>query len=111
MAKSKRTKACEIPPAVKSRVEQRDSIDGCPCCIFCGKPYPAARGEAHFIPRSQAGLGIEENLVTACRECHERMDNTIFREHYLKIARDHLMKFYPDWNEKKLVYKKGMEYK
>lgn len=97
---NKRTKACAIPAKVKKAVEERDGHK----CIFCGKP---GRGEAHVIPRSHGGLGVEQNLVTVCRPCHFNMDDTVSRELYLELAKQHLRHLYPDWNEESLVYKKG----
>jgi 5-methylcytosine-specific restriction endonuclease McrA len=102
--KSKRTKACEIPPAVREKVEERDGH----CCIFCGSPY--ARGEAHYIGRGQGGLGVEENIITTCSFCHREMDNGMNTKRYRAIAEQYLKDHYPDWNVSDLVYKKGFEY-
>ncbi len=107
MAKSKRTKACEIKPKVREEVERRDSIDGHPCCIFCGSSD--ARGEGHFIKRSQGGLGIPQNLVTVCRYCHHEMDDGNNREYYMDVAENYLRSQYPDWNKDDLIFKKGMD--
>jgi 5-methylcytosine-specific restriction endonuclease McrA len=101
--KSKRTKACEISPQVRKRVEERDSIDGVPRCIFCGR---YGRGEAHYINRSQGGLGIEENIVTVCRECHRQMDNGLNTQIYREKAEKYLKSIYPNWNKSKLVFNK-----
>ena len=99
-----RTKACAIRPEVKKRVEERDGH----ACIFCQKP---GRGEAHVIPRSHGGLGIEQNLVTVCRPCHDLMDNTLSRSDYQQKAIEHLKAFYPGWTEDKVIYKKGIKTK
>lgn len=107
--KSRRTKATDIPPKVKKAVEERDSIDGHPSCIFCGSPN--AKGEAHVISRAQGGLGVERNLVTACRTCHGRMDNTTYRDYYVNKAKEYLKSIYPDWNEEDLVYNKWKGFK
>ena len=100
----KRTKALSITAAVKKRVEERD--EG--CCIFCGK---RGRGEAHVIARSQGGLGIEQNLVTVCRPCHNALDNSLSRPVMLEIAKQHLRSFYPQWKVDDVIYKKGLETK
>lgn len=102
MPKSKRTKATSITPKVRQAVEERDNH----CCIFCGK---LGRGEAHFIKRSQGGLGIEENLLTVCRECHFQMDDGLARKLYLYKAENYLKSHYPDWDKKDLIYKKGCD--
>lgn len=105
----KRTKATSISPKVRQEVEARDSINGVPRCIFCGNPD--CRGEAHFIRRSQGGLGIPQNLVTACRTCHAMFDEGKEKDTYRKIARDYLKSKYPDWNEEDLVYNKWKGFK
>lgn len=97
--KSKRTKACEIPPEVRRKVEERDGG----CCIFCGRP---GRGEAHLVNRSQAGLGIEENIITVCRACHNFMDNGLSTPLYRAKAEEYLKSKYPNWDKRKLVYNK-----
>ena len=97
--KSKRTKACEISPAVRAIVEIRDGGR----CIFCGNP---GRGEAHFINRSQGGLGVPENIVTVCRPCHYQMDNGQATKIYRMKAEEYLKAHYPEWNVSKLVYNK-----
>lgn len=101
--KSKRTKALAISDEVRERVRERDRG----LCVYCGKP---GLPEAHFIARSHSGLGIEQNILTLCRPCHERFDRgkREEREGMKEYFRDYLMSFYPDWDEEKLYYKKGM---
>ena len=110
MSKSTHTKSLEIPIKVKKAVAERDSIDGWPCCIYCGKPAPTstplAFSVAHFISRSQNGLGIEENILTLCWDCHMRFDQSTERENMRMFFREYLMSKYPDWNEENLIYKK-----
>ena len=98
--KSKRSKACDIPKKVKDIVWARDNGR----CIFCGSPF--AMPNAHVIPRSKGGLGVEKNIVTACMECHHRMDQSKERKNYLRIAKDYLEEIYEDWNEEELIYRK-----
>ena len=95
-----RTKAVAITPKVRQAVEERDGHK----CIFCGS-YEA-RGEAHYINRSQGGLGVEQNIVTVCRICHGEMDNGKNTKFFREIAREYLKSQYPDWDESKLVYDK-----
>ena len=95
----KRTRACAISKKTKDIVYKRDQG----CCIFCGAP---GLPEAHVIARSQGGLGIEQNIVTVCRICHDKMDNSTDRKRMLNEAADYLKRFYPDWNPKDLVYDK-----
>ena len=97
--KHKRTMATSISPAVREAVEQRDGGR----CIFCKMP---GRGEAHFISRAQGGIGSEENIITVCRGCHDRMDNSQARPLMLKIAEAYLREHYPEWDKENLIYKK-----
>lgn len=102
----KRTKATSIPSKVREEVEERDNH----CCIFCGTPN--ARGEAHFVRRSQGGLGIPQNLLTVCRIHHRLLDESDMSDMYKQKAREYLKSKYPDWDEKDLVYNKwkGLKY-
>ena len=96
----KSTKACDISQKVKEAVWQRDKCK----CICCGNPN--AMPNAHFIARSQLGLGIEQNIVTLCSKCHYNYDHTTRREEYRDYIRNYLVSKYDDWNEESLIYKK-----
>lgn len=107
MRKTDRAKALEIPPEVKRAVAKRDSCDGWPCCIFCGRPAPIggiAWSCAHVVPRSQGGLGIEQNVVTACPECHYKLDQTTARDEMLKYAETYLKTKYKIWTRRKCTF-------
>ena len=97
--KSKRAKALDISQAVKAAVYERDGGR----CVLCGRP---GAPNAHFIPRSQGGLGIEENVVTLCIECHNRYDNGAFRAQTEAELEAYLRGLYPDWSREKLYYRK-----
>lgn len=105
----KQTRHTNIPPKVKMAVAERDSCQGWPCCIGCGKPAPAetAWSNAHFIPRSHGGLGVEQNILTLCPECHRKYDQTTERKEMRIFFREYLMQRYPGWNEESLIYRKG----
>ena len=96
----RRTKALAISPRVKQIVWERDGER----CVVCGSHYAAPC--AHFIARSQGGLGIEENIVTLCQNCHYAFDFGTERETIAEIARAHLQSHYPDWNDDNLIYRK-----
>lgn len=64
------------------------------------------RGEAHLIARSQGGLGVEENLLTVCRICHDKMDNSTERTEMTARAEEYLRKIYPYWDRELFIYKK-----
>lgn len=99
---SKRAKACNPSKAVKDRVWERDGHR----CVYCNSIYAAP--EAHYIPRSRNGLGIEENMLTLCRFCHDAFDNgtAAMRQEIGHYCREYLKAIYPGWNEKDLVYRK-----
>ena len=98
--KSKRAKACDITQAVKRQVWERDQKR----CIFCGNPY--AMPNAHFISRAQGGLGIEENILTLCNDCHRRYDQTTDRKQMREFFKDYLQSKYEGLSESNLTYKK-----
>lgn len=101
--KHKQTKEKEIPKKVKEAVWKRDKHK----CIFCEKQVDVYYANAHFIPRSAGGLGIEENIFTACENCHREQDNGKNTKEYDKKAEKYLKSIYgANWDKKKLVYKK-----
>lgn len=102
--KSRRAKATDIPMKVKETVYERDGGR----CIVCGKQ---GMPNAHYIRRSQGGLGIEQNVVTLCTTCHNDFDNGKYRDEIGSIIKDYLEHYYKDWDEKKLVYNKYGERK
>ncbi len=95
------TKATSIPQNVKRLVFARDGGR----CVLCG-----AQGapNAHYIPRSQGGRGIEQNIVTLCCNCHRRYDQTADRAWIRQKLSVYLKSRYTDWNENELTYKKGI---
>lgn len=99
--KNKRTKALEIPSRVKNAVYERDNG----ACVWCAK-----RGEpnAHYVPRSQGGKGIEENILTLCWDCHMRYDQSEHRAKMREFFKSYLKSKYPDWDEENLIYKKEL---
>ena len=95
----KSTKATDISKSVREKVYKRDSHK----CIICGNPTVQV---AHYIPRSRMGLGIAENLVCLCVCCHFEYDNGKGTKSYKNAIQGYLKAHYPDWSEKKLVYRK-----
>lgn len=96
-----RSKACDISLKTKQKVWQRDNE----CCIYCGNHQ--AMPSCHYIGRSQGGLGIEQNIVTLCLECHRRYDQTSERQKYREFIKNYLKEQYVNWDEDMLIYKKG----
>ena len=91
------TKRTAISKSVKLAVGERDNWS----CIIC---HRQGLPEAHYIRRSQGGLGIEQNVVTLCRNCHERYDNGDKRLDYGERIRTYLKQCYPDYKDEDRVY-------
>lgn len=98
---TKRTRATSISAEVKRRVSDRDGGE----CIFC---HRLGNPEAHVISRAQGGLGIEQNIITVCRECHERMDASTDRPIYVAMAEEYLRRIYgEEFDKVEKVFRKG----
>ncbi len=98
----KRTKALAISKAVKDTVWARDGQQ----CIICGSHK--AEPNAHYISRAHGGLGVEENIVTLCANCHRRYDQTSMRVPLRRVISNYLQTCYPNWREENLIYRKEM---
>jgi len=99
--KSKRSKACDIKNDVRLKVFARDNYS----CVICGSNN--ALPNAHVIPRSKGGLGVEKNIVTLCPICHQKLDNSIERKSLMEKVKKHLSSIYGDINDEEIKYKKG----
>ena len=51
-------------------VDERDSWDGYPCCVICGKPVGTHGDHHHIIFRSSCGGDELDNMVLLCHDCH-----------------------------------------
>ena len=100
---NKRTKAVAISPEVKKIVYERD--DG--WCILCGMPVSIHHANAHVIPRSKGGLGVEQNIVTLCGECHTMYDFSPNRNAIYNIIMKYIIRKYPTYNVQDVTYRKG----
>lgn len=96
----RQTKAVDISKAVKQKVLERDGG----CCILCGRAD--ASPNAHYISRSHGGLGIPENIVTLCIDCHDRYDNGADGVYMKEEIAKYLRTCYPGWDKERLVYHK-----
>lgn len=96
---NKRTKALNISAETKQIVYARD--DG--RCILCGRPGDPV---CHFIPRSQGGLGVEQNIVTLCYFCHMEYDQTSHRPEVGDKIESYLRSKYKNLDNLQLTYRK-----
>ena len=62
----------------------------------------------HIVPKSQGGLGIEQNGVLGCRYHHTLMDNgnEDLRGVMFEYIEKYMQNLYPGWNKENLVYHK-----
>ena len=104
------TKATGISPAVRAAVVERDTINGYPCCIISGASYDLQ--VAHFVPKSQGGLGIVQNLALMNKDIHAVYDNESDcemdskRKEIGERFRRYLDSFYPDFPDEDRIYHK-----
>ena len=105
---TKRSIATDITPQVKQAVLLRDNGK----CVYCGAMKNVAPN-AHIVPRSQGGMGIETNIVTLCtnfgNKCHYYYDFGT-KEQMEKIDKkivEYMKGIYgEDWCKEDQVYKK-----
>lgn len=97
---SKASKACDISPAVRREVMERDGGR----CIICGTTQGIQI--AHYISRARLGLGIPQNLACLCLWCHGEYDNGKRHAEIKNAFKEHLQAHYEEWNESELVYRK-----
>lgn len=62
-------------------------------CEMCGNFYPV--DYHHIYHRSQLGLGIEQNCILLCRQCHEEFHSHKMRDMRHK-ALEYLSQFYSE---------------
>ena len=104
----KRKNYTDIPKSVKQIVWKRDKSR----CIFCHKYVPVECACCHYIPRSAGGLGIEQNIFTACVKCHGEQDNGLNTKLYDKRVENYLKGIYgAGWSIEKLIYNKWRQEK
>lgn len=102
--KSKRSQATDFSKDTKIEMLRRDNYK----CIFCSNSESLT--PAHYISRAKGGLGILENGVCLCVQCHQALDQSPARFHLqLKVER-YLNKKHPDFKQEDRTYKKGVDY-
>ena len=92
-------KGTAINQKVREIVYERDSMDGVPCCILCGRPFTQVH---HIVERSRGGQAIPENLVCLCYRCHRILHDTEDRS-MKDVIRNYMKTHYKNWDESKLT--------
>lgn len=110
----KRTKLTEFRSEAREKIKARDG--GCIFCKMGFKTDGAGYFELnnfqimHYVPRSQGGLGIPENGAVGCLYHHNLLDNgRNTRKEMLQLFEDYLKEQYPNWDKKKLLFRKGSQ--
>lgn len=103
---NKRTKELNITQKTKEIVFKRDNGK----CVICGNTVNIMPN-SHYIKRSRGGLGIEQNVFTACtnfteNKCHQRWEHHQCTDDEIKKVIDNFKLHYHNWNENDLYYKK-----
>lgn len=103
--KSKRSKATNIPLSVRKAVYERSGGVCETCNKWCDD---MGFSNSHFIPRSKGGLGIEQNILHQCQECHYVMDFGTGQERSKMhtLARNVLVSHYGEFEDEDLIYKR-----
>lgn len=65
----------DLSPAIRARVLKRDNYR----CRSCGNKELEALDPHHFVFRSQSGSDEEDNLITLCRRCHNKIHERVMR--------------------------------
>lgn len=98
--RSKRSLATDFTSIVRKEVLLRDKG----FCVYCGNMHNIQIH--HYIERSLNGLGIKENLVCLCVECHMRLHSNDKGNVIKKTVKKYLDKLYPNFDDKDRKYDK-----
>jgi len=99
-----RQQATSISKEVREQVLKRDNDR----CVICGSNFNLQIHHC-FINRSHGGLGVKENLVTLCCQCHFYADNgrTEQMNAVNNVIYGYMKSKYPYLDIKTLRYRKG----
>lgn len=95
--RSKRSLATGIPKHVRQEVLVRDRR-----CVICGSMHQIEIH--HLVERSRLGMGVDNNLVSLCRQCHRDIHNGDTGKK--TFIRNYLERLYPDITDNMRKYKK-----
>lgn len=101
----------EFSTAARKAIHKRDMES----CFFCQAGYHMENAcrygglqIMHVVPRSQMGLGVEQNGVLGCIGHHELMDNGNrgLRGEMQAMLEDYMQDMYPGWSREAVTYSK-----
>lgn len=112
--KKKLTRHLEFTAKARKAIHKRDNET----CVFCAAGYEPPEDPAycrtalqimHIVPRSQLGMGVEQNGVLGCVWHHQMMDNgnRENREEMLTMLEERMRRIYPGWTRETVTYRKG----
>lgn len=111
--KKKLSSRMEFTAKERRKIHERDRER----CVFCEMEYQMPTDLAycqtglqimHIVPRSQLGMGVEQNGVLGCVYHHNMMDNGNqgCRKEMQGILEERMKRLYPGWSRKRVMYSK-----
>lgn len=112
----KMTRRMEFTAKARKAIHNRDRET----CVFCtagyGMPMDLTYCQTglqimHIVPRSQLGMGVEENGALGCIWHHNMLDNGNLgrRKEMLGLLEQKMRSEYPGWSRERVTYRKGRE--
>ncbi|RGE72635.1 hypothetical protein [Eisenbergiella massiliensis] len=104
-------KQTEFTAKARKAIHKRDMES----CFFCLRGYHMENAcrygglqIMHVVPRSQMGLGVEQNGVLGCIGHHSLMDNGNkgLRGEMQAMLEDYMQDIYPGWSREAVTYSK-----
>lgn len=111
--KKKLTRQLEFTAKDRKAIHKRDNET----CVFCAAGYEPPEDPAycrtalqimHIVPRSQLGMGVEQNGVLGCVWHHQMLDNGNLdnRKEMIRMLEKRMRRMYPGWTREKVTYRK-----
>lgn len=106
----------EFTAKARKAIHKRDNET----CVFCADGYEPPEDMAycqtalqimHIVPRSQLGMGVEQNGALGCVWHHQMLDNgnRENRKEMLAMLEDRMRRIYPGWTREQVIYQKNQD--
>lgn len=103
----------EFTAKARKAIHRRDEET----CVFCQMGYEMPEDLSycrtglqimHIVPRSQLGMGVEQNGVLGCVWHHNMLDadNKGRRREMLEILEGRMRGYYPGWTRESVTFRK-----